>query len=386
MKSFSLTLPGKIVFGSGTRKQLPDFINNYGENALIITGKSFLKRDNIGKELFQLVKEKSIQIFHEIIDKEPSPADVDTITAWHRNNSVNIVVAIGGGSVIDAGKAVSAMLKLNDSVTNYLEGVGSKTHCGIKIPFIALPTTSGTGSESTMNAVITQTGSQAFKKSLRHENLVPDIALVDPEFTLNCPPEITASTGMDAFTQLVEAYLSVKASPMTDALAIDGIKAIVRSLNRVYKDGYDLKAREDIAYAAMLSGICLANAGLGVVHGFAQPLGSLFPIPHGVVCGTLMAAANRITIAKIKDHQSAAYIKYQKLASLVTDKDSIDKCNPVDFVNYLEELSEIFSFPKLSAYGIVEDDFNQIVAGTGNKNHPIALTYHDKMQILLQNL
>ena len=217
-----------------------------------------------------------IKYHHVVVSGEPSPELIDTTVEKYRNEAVDAIVAIGGGSVLDAGKAISAMLHRTESIKEFLEGVGTIEHPGTKLPFIALPTTSGTGSEATKNAVISHVGKSGYKKSLRHDNFVPDIAIVDPRFTLSCPQNITAASGMDCFTQLIESYLSDKANEYTDALAWEGLKEIKSSLVQSYMHGNDIQARTGMAFASLTSGICLANAGLGVVHGFASSIGGLY--------------------------------------------------------------------------------------------------------------
>ncbi|MFW5821277.1 MAG: iron-containing alcohol dehydrogenase, partial [Bacteroidota bacterium] len=284
VKAFKFARLPEIVFGNGRLSELPAIIKSFGDPVLLITGReSFIKSDR-GMELLKSLEENNISFFRISIPGEPSPSNVDEAVETYRDMNIKLVIAIGGGSVLDAGKAISAMLTVQESVKHYLEGVGNKEHPGTKLPFIAMPTTSGTGSEATKNAVISEIGPGGFKKSLRHDNFVPNIAILDPVLTLACPPSITAASGMDCFTQLTEAFLSNRSSAYTDAFAREGLQAIRSSLIRAVMNGSDLEARAGMSFAALNSGVCLANAGLGTVHGFAGVIGGKFDIPHGLVC------------------------------------------------------------------------------------------------------
>lgn len=380
------TLP-ELYFGSGVIKKLPDLIVQFGTEVLLVTGnKSFYSW--LGAEkLLDNFRREGLNHYHVKISGEPSPKIIDDIVNEYRNSGIQVVVSIGGGSVIDGGKAISAMLKHRGSVRDYLEGVGSKKPYGSKLPFIAAPTTAGTGSEATKNAVISEIGPKGFKKSLRHDRFIPDIALVDPELMISCPPELTGACGMDAFTQLLESYLSTAASQLTDSMAFDAIQLLYENLELAYEDGENIKARSAIAYAAFISGITLANAGLGVVHGFAQPLGSFFEISHGVVCGTLMAATNEITIQKLKNDNEITRNKYIRLGKLMANSYSkSDDYYLSYFIDELYRLTDKFEIEKLSAFGITEQDFNRIVSSTGIKNHPIGLDKEDLRNILLKRV
>jgi alcohol dehydrogenase class IV len=269
--------------------------------------------------------------------------------------------------------------------------VGSKNPDGTKIPFIAVPTTSGTGSEATKNAVITQLGNDGFKKSMRHDNFVPDIALIDPGLTLSCPAHITAACGMDAFTQLLESYLSTKASPMTDALAYSGMDLMKDNLITAANEGAgDINIRSAMSYGALISGITLANAGLGIVHGLASPIGSYYEIPHGVVCGTLVGIATRINIDQLrKDREinNQALKKYENIGRLINS----DKCkNSDDCCDYLiekiEEWVDVLEIPKLGSFGFQESDIQKIIEGTAQKNNPIKLSDDDIRKIIINRL
>lgn len=340
-----------------------------------------------GQDLLNTFKKNGINHHHIIISGEPAPDDIDQAVINTGKDKTDVVIGIGGGSVLDAGKAISAMLYKNDSVQGYMEGVGYKKHPGTKIPFIAIPTTSGTGSEATENAVISRIGERGFKKSLRHENFVPDIALVDPELTIRCPGDITAASGMDCFTQLIEAYLSVKSNEYTNALALEGLKAVKSSLLAVCRDGTDINARTGMSFAALTSGICLANAGLGVVHGFASSIGGLYDIPHGILCGTLMAPSNELTVKTLKKGygDQSALKKYIQLGEIFLEVKGKSRDYYIDgFVGYLYHLTEELQLPGLKKFGIKENDLELICRITDCKNNPVKLDTSDLMEILLE--
>jgi len=376
----------ELFLGCGSSHNLHELTSRYKGSVLIITGGSTLSNIRFVHGFMEAMRSENRFAGLVKIIREPSPGDIDKAVGIYRDAPIGSVISIGGGSVIDGGKAISAMLKSKGRTEDYLEGVGTKTPTGAKIPFIAIPTTAGTGSEATQNAVITRRGPKGFKKSLRHANYCPDVAVVDPELTVSCPPETTAASGMDAFSQLVESYLSTRANPFTDALAFDAIRRIYGSLERAWKNGEDLEARYEMAYAAYVSGITLANAGLGAVHGFAQPLGSLFGIPHGVVCGTLMAAVNGITAKKLKrqgQSGSTAFDKYVNIGKLFAGSQTKSDAYHMDFcIDELERLTHELQLPRLSRYGVTEKDFHEIVRSTGLKYHPVKLDEEDLKEIL----
>ncbi|MCK4749230.1 MAG: iron-containing alcohol dehydrogenase, partial [Bacteroidales bacterium] len=223
IESFQFSSLPEIVFGKGKRNELPNAVSSMGNSALLLTGSSSIHNSGHGDEIISGLKTANIEMSLEEIPHEPSPSRIDQIVEEYRGKDIQVVVAIGGGSVMDAGKAVSAMIPVEGSIREYLEGVGDKVHPGDKIPFIAMPTTSGTGSEMTKNAVISEVGEQGYKKSLRHNNFIPELAIIDPEMMLSCPARLTATAGMDAFTQLLESIVSTRSNAMTEALAWSGL-------------------------------------------------------------------------------------------------------------------------------------------------------------------
>jgi alcohol dehydrogenase class IV len=389
VKPFQFSRLPKIYFKRGIIAELPSFIRSYGKKIILVTGKSSFTNSVYSGRLFNEFKKNDIEYSVLSVPGEPSPEIIDNAIKEFKNKSSNLVVGIGGGSVIDAGKAISAMMNRTESVVEFLEGVGTREHPGTKLPYIAVPTTSGTGSETTKNAVISRTGRNGFKRSLRHENFVPDIALVDPELTLGCPKDITAASGMDCFTQLTEAYLSDKSSEYTDALAIEGLKAIKASLIRSYSDGEDIDARTGMSFAALTSGICLANAGLGVVHGFASSIGGLFDIPHGLICGTLMAKSNEINIRELRKKavNSAALKKYADLGRLFLESVGHSDEYYIDsFIAILYKLKSDLQLTGLRKSGLSENEVRIISSETEIKNNPVKLAEEDLAEILLSSL
>jgi alcohol dehydrogenase class IV len=388
VNSFRLSGIPQIIFGQGATEELPHIIKQIGQKVLVITGASSFKSSDTGKKLLDKLENEKLEIFRARIIKEPSPSDIDEIVLEYLHKNISVVVAIGGGSTMDTGKAVSAMLPSGEKVKDYIEGVGTREHSGVKLPFIAVPTTSGTGSETTNNSVISEIGESGFKRSLRHNNFVPDYAIVDPVLSLGCPPEITAYSGMDAFTQLLESYLSDKANILTDSLAIEGLRCIKTSLLNAYSNGNNINARTGMAYAAMISGITLTNAGLGVIHGFASSLGGNTDIPHGIVCGTLMGITNRINVEiLLKKTESVALKKYAavgKIFSGISGKD--DKYYAQALVDYIEEIIIKFKLPGLGVFGIKVNQLDKLIDETSLKNNPVPLSKEDLRNIILARI
>jgi len=387
--SFQFSRTPKIIFGNGGFSRLPSMIKQYGRRVILVTGKRSFEEGPHSKDLFQALETEYVEFRIVNIAGEPSPEMIDSAVSDLRPFRADAVAAIGGGSVMDAGKAISAMLKLEDQITDFLEDVGTREHPGTKVPFIAIPTTSGTGSEATKNAVISRTGRNGFKKSLRHDNFVPDIALIDPELTLNCPRDITAASGMDCFSQLTEAWLSTKANPYTDALALEGLKTIKSSLLECYENGGNPEARAGMSFAALTSGICLANAGLGAVHGFASSVGGLYEIPHGLICGTLMAVTNELTLRKLISNRSdsPALKKYAILGGLFLDvQKKSDEDQASAFIYFLHELTAKLNLPGLQKSGVQVKDIPEICRNTGMKNNPVKLDEAELTEILERRL
>lgn len=388
---FAFARMPEIHFGAGMLSRLPSLIRTHGKRILLVTGSSSFRQSAHYERLMQSLGEAGITAFQAAVSGEPSPAFVDATVARYHSENLDWVVSIGGGSAVDAGKAISAMLPSGDPVIDYLECKDTKKHDGCKVPFIAVPTSSGTGAEATKNAVLSDIGRAGYKSSLRHDRFVPDIALVDPELTLSCPPDVTAACGLDALTQLLESYVSTKASPMTDALALSGLEHVAAGLLPSVENGaHDIEARSHMAYGALLSGITLANAGLGVVHGYAGPLGGLHPIPHGVVCGTLIGEATRVTIEELfKDAEKnrTSLRKYAKAGATLARKHSVSLQHDCDLlVRTLDDWIQRTAIPRLGHFGVKEFDLAAILDKANGKNSPATLSREQMAAILKARL
>lgn len=375
---FSFARIPQVYFGPGRLAELPRIALGFGSDALLITGAASLRAGGRLDRILLGLQQAGIRYHSLVIDAEPSTRSIDETCAALRGRGFQVVIGIGGGSVIDGAKAISAMLPHANSVHDHLEDVGRNVpHSGVKVPYVAVPTTSGTGGEMTKNAVLSMVGPEGYKKSLRHDSLIPDAVIVDPELMLTCPPAITAACGMDAFTQLLEPYLSPTASPLTDALAWSGLEHARENLVPACTDrGGDIGVRAGLAYASMLSGVALANAGLGVVHGLASPIGGYFPIPHGVVCGTLVASATEENIAELRrtGANPEALAKYARVGTLFggsPDKSEAWNCDAL--VAGLKEWTGSLSLPRLGDFGITAADIDRIVAKTSNRHNPVKL-------------
>jgi len=391
--SFSIARIPKIEFGAGTINKLPGFINSFGKRVLIVTGsKSFIKSSHwIQLENNLQSQQISFTIIH--IDNEPSPGLIDQLVSEHKSKSFEIVVAIGGGSAIDAGKAIAGLLRIENSVMDFLEGVGPElTYTGPAVPFIAVPTTAGTGSEATKNSVLSEQSWNGFKKSFRDEQLVAEIAILDPDLLETCPVSLIAANGMDALTQLMESYVSIRSNEMTDALALSGLSALNESLLHWFNGKNTNENRSKMAYASLMSGITLAQTGLGSVHGLASPLGAFFPIPHGVVCGVLVAEATKINIEAMNEREieNPALSKYAMLGRLfsgINDLSDLDACQKL--VSHLFDLTETMQLPYLKEYGIRIEHLDHVVAhsrGSSMLTNPITLTDDEIRNIVFKRL
>lgn len=368
---FEFATATRIIFGRGTVRELGTLCREQGSRALIVTGRDPQRVSDIAESLAA----EGIRTSIVSIPGEPTTSDVERGVQQAREFEAQMVIGIGGGSAVDAGKAIAAMSCQKGALLDYLEVIGKGQPLEEKpLPYFALPTTAGTGAEVTRNAVLASVEHQV-KVSLRHAWMLPAVALIDPDLARDCPASVTAASGMDALTQCLEAFVSCRAQPMTDALCIDGIRRAVLSLERAVADGGDMAAREDMALAALFSGLALANAGLGAVHGFAAPIGGAFHAPHGAVCAALLAPVWETNWRTVKAGGHAALVaKFKDASALLTGGNDA----PEAAVEFLQDLTKRLVIPGLSAHGIQEADLDSIVEkaakASSMKGNPVALS------------
>jgi alcohol dehydrogenase len=391
--SFSISRLPRIEFGAGKIAILTDICQQFGKNLLIVTGASSFTHTPAWAQLQLRLNEAHLQFTHISVAGEPTPQFIDTTVLQLRDTHFDVVVGIGGGSALDAAKAIAGLLASTHSVLDYLEGVGPElTYAGPSTPFIAIPTTAGTGSEATKNAVLSTHGALGYKKSFRDESLIPEYAIIDPDLLTSCPPALIAANGMDAFTQLLEAFVSNKANPFTDALAISGIETASLHLLNWYHHPSATDSATAMAYSALLSGICLAQVGLGSVHGLAAPLGAFFPIPHGVACGTILASATdtNIQALRLRLPTSNALRKYAQVGRILAQNNELsDTAAQDELINTLITWTSTMQIPRLGDYGVELTDCARIVAnsrGNSMKTNPITLTDEEIGGIIKQRL
>jgi alcohol dehydrogenase class IV len=408
---FAFARAPRILFGEGRAAELPAIVRACGTRALVFVRGSETGDRGAWAAIRPTLEGAGLELIVEHVSGEPSPDLVDSIVARVRAGGdgaaviaaaaaagrpirppVDVVVGIGGGSVMDTAKAVAGLLIPGNSVMDHLEGVGpERPYRGPATPFIAVPTTAGTGSEATKNAVLSTRGIPAFKKSFRDDALVAQVAVVDPDLLATCPPALIAGNGMDALTQLIEAYLSIRANPLTDAIALSALADVRDGLVTWHAEavggrGGDGRgslaavARSRMAYAALCSGICLANAGLGAVHGLVSPLGAQFPVPHGAACGSVLAATTRANIAALDARAPGgeALARYADVGRVLAGNVRLtDPAARAALVGLLEDWRVRLEIPSLSVFGIGEEDIPAILAdsrGSSMKTNPVVLT------------
>lgn len=380
MDRFEFATPTRIIFGAGAAEDAGRLARDLGRHALLVTGRNVQR----AAPLVDSLRRHDVLVTPFAVDGEP---DTDTIrrgVEQARTSGCDSVVGCGGGSAIDAAKAIAALTTNAGDVLDYLEVIGhgqALAHAGL--PCMAVPTTAGTGSEVTRNAVLASP-SHRVKASLRSALMFPNIAVVDPDLASTLPAAITATTGLDALTQLIEAYLSARANPITDALSLDGIRRAASALPRVIADGDDRSARKEMALAALLSGIALTNAGLGAVHGFAGPIGGMFDAPHGAICAALLPHVMDANLRAVRARGSDETLaRFRHVAHCLTNDEQAD---PERGVQWLRDLVRGFGIPALSVYGVTAGDFPAIVEAarraSSMKGNPVQLTGEELAAIL----
>jgi alcohol dehydrogenase class IV len=378
---FEFATATRVIFGAGKLKEVGPIAANIGQYALIVEG------GNADRSLPLRLVLEAAGIGYSTLEIRGEPAIEDIVRGVRKVREANcdLIIGFGGGSVVDSAKAIAALTTNPGEVIDYLETVGrGKPIMVPPLTSIAIPTTAGTGAEVTRNAVLASRQHRV-KASLRSPYLLPRIALVDPELTYGLPPSLTASTGLDALTQLIEPFVSARANPLTDALCLEGARRAARSLEKACKKGNDPVARQDMALASLFGGLALANSGLGAVHGFAAPIGGMFSAPHGAVCAALLPYVMEINVRALRQRasNSDSLDRYTKIAAIVTQS---ERANIEDGIGWIRDLCNALAIPRLRAFAIQEKDVPILVElaakASSMKANPIALTHEELTESL----
>jgi alcohol dehydrogenase class IV len=378
---FEFATDARIIFGPGTASQAGSIASGLGICACLVTGSS-LER---ARFLIEQLDEQKIEYVTFSVTGEPTTIIVRQGIETARKAECDFVISIGGGSVLDTGKAIAVMLANHGELEDYLEVVGKgKPLVNRAASHIAIPTTAGTGAEVTRNSVLGVTEKKV-KVSMRSALMLPSVAIVDPTLTYTMSPSVTAFTGLDALTQLIEAYVSIKSNPLTDGICREGITAAGRSLLKAYKEGNDASARQDMSLAGLFGGLALANAGLGAVHGFAGPLGGMISVPHGAICAALLPGVMDVNVRALqkRNPDSKSLERYNLIAQILTDKLDAQAEYAVELI---QKMCKSMQIPSLEKLGLKKDDFPAAIdkakKSSSMKGNPIQLEDGELAEIL----
>jgi alcohol dehydrogenase class IV len=382
---FEFSTPTRIIFGPGALRDVGPAAKALGRRALVVTGRD----PGRAATLVEALQANGVAAVVFGVPSEPTLERVRAGVERAGAAECDLVIGVGGGGALDAGKAVAALLTNGGDPLDYLEVIGKgRALSRPSAPYVAIPTTAGTGAEVTRNAVLVSP-EHYLKASLRSDVLYPRLAVVDPELTHTLKPAVTASTGLDALTQLIEPFVSNAANPVTDALCRDGMARVARSLRRAWEDGRNAAAREDMALASLLGGLALANAKLGVVHGCAAVLGGRYPAPHGAVCARLLSVVMAANVAALHERSPGAPTlrRYEEVARILTGR---PEATIADGIRWVHALCAEFGIPPLGRHGMVSGDIPAVVAeaqrASSTKGNPIPLTDEELADILRQAL
>ncbi len=382
---FEFATATRILFGAGCVREVAPAARAMGSRALVVTGRSTDRATPLVRQL----KDEAVESFFFPIAGEPSVLDACRGAELGRTHRCDLVIAFGGGSAIDAAKAIAALMTNPGEATDYLEVIGKAQPLTVPAaPCVAIPTTAGTGAEVTRNSVLASPEHRV-KVSMRSPLMLPRLAVIDPELTLGLPPDVTASTGLDALTQLIEPFVSIRANPMTDGSCREGLKRARKSLRRAFHSGDDMEARTDMAAAALLGGLSLANAGLGVVHGFAGPIGGMFPAPHGSVCAALLPHGMEANLRALRARspESEVLARFDEVGRLLTGSAS---ATGDDAVRWVRDLCCELRVPSLGRYGVLESHIDVLVEkgmkASSMKANPVSLSAEELGEVLRKAL